>query len=66
MELPGGSKRGRAQRKFMNVLREDMQRFGVTEQDVRDMVRCKHAICCGDTPREPGLLFPSFHCLFMY
>lgn len=32
MELPGGRKRGRPQRRFMDVLK-DMHRVGVTEVD---------------------------------
>lgn len=41
MELRGRRKRGRAQRRFVDVVKQDMQRVGVTEE---------HAgiIYCGD------------------
>lgn len=39
MELPGKRKRGRSQRRFVDVVKEDMQRVGVTEEDARDGVK---------------------------
>ncbi|XP_051780460.1 uncharacterized protein LOC127527026 [Erpetoichthys calabaricus] len=36
IELPGKKKRGRSKRRFMDVVREDMQVMGVTEQDAED------------------------------
>lgn len=33
MELPARRKRGRAQRTFMDVVKQDLQRVGVTEED---------------------------------
>lgn len=33
MELPGSSRRGRSQKKFMNVMKEGMQKAGVMEED---------------------------------
>lgn len=39
IELPGRRKRGRPQRRFMGVMREDVQRVGVTEGDAEDKVR---------------------------
>lgn len=39
MELPDKRKRGRPQRKFMNVVKKDMEKVGVTEKDPRDRVR---------------------------
>ncbi|KAI5085738.1 hypothetical protein C0J45_24215, partial [Silurus meridionalis] len=38
MELPGRRKRGRPKRRFMDVVREDMQVVGVKEADVEDRV----------------------------
>lgn len=38
MELPGRRKTGRPER-FMDVVKEDRQRFGVTEVDAQDRVR---------------------------
>ncbi|PME06485.1 hypothetical protein A8A06_13560 [Escherichia coli] len=48
MELPGRRRRGRPQRRFMDVVKEDMQRVGVREEDARDRVRWRQMIRCGD------------------
>ncbi|KAI5093285.1 hypothetical protein C0J45_16423, partial [Silurus meridionalis] len=45
MESPGRRKRGRPRRRFMDVVREDMQVFGVKEADVEDW---RVWIRCGD------------------
>lgn len=39
IELPGRQKRGRPQRGFTDVVKEDTQRAGVTEEDARDRMR---------------------------
>lgn len=39
MELPGRRKRVRLQRKFMDVVKEDIQRGGMSEEDAKDRVR---------------------------
>ena len=36
MELPGKRKRGRPKRRFMDVVKEDMAEFEVTEEDTVD------------------------------
>ncbi|MCY0699101.1 hypothetical protein OVX40_29055, partial [Klebsiella pneumoniae] len=36
MELPGRRKRGRPERRFMDVVKEDMQVVGLKEVDVED------------------------------
>lgn len=48
MELPGRSKRGRAKRRYINVMKVDMQRVGMTEEDFWDRVRQRQMICCVD------------------
>lgn len=39
MELPGRRKRVRLQRNFMDVVKEDIQRVGMSEEDAKDRVR---------------------------
>lgn len=39
MELSGRRKRGRPQRRFIDLLKKDMQVVGVTEQDTKDRMR---------------------------
>lgn len=41
-------KRERPQRRFKDVVNEDIQRVGITENDDRDRVRWKEMIRCGD------------------
>ncbi|KAI5101449.1 hypothetical protein C0J45_8652 [Silurus meridionalis] len=48
MEPPGGRKRGRPRRRFMDVVREDMQVVGVKEADVEDRVVWRRMIRCGN------------------
>lgn len=33
MKLPGGSKRGRRHKRFMDIVKEGMQKAGVTEEE---------------------------------
>ena len=48
MELPGKRRRGRPKRRFLDVVKEDMQEVGVKEMDIEDrkmwrmMIRCGH------------------------
>ena len=48
MELPGKRRRGRPKRRFLNVVKEDMEEVGAKETDVDDrkvwkmMIRCGH------------------------
>ncbi|KAI5089279.1 hypothetical protein C0J45_20687 [Silurus meridionalis] len=48
MEPPGRRKRGRPRRRFMDVVREDMQVVGVKEADVEDRVVWRRMVRCGD------------------
>lgn len=47
MELKGRKKRGRLQRRLMDV-NEDMQRVVVTEEEPRDKVKGRQIISYGD------------------
>ena len=47
LEVPGKRRRGRPKRKFIDVVWEDMQAIGVTEQDAKDTVKWKKMFCCG-------------------
>ena len=48
MELPGKRKRGRPKRRFLDVVKEDMEEVGAKETDIEDrkmwrmMIRCGH------------------------
>ena len=48
MELPGKRKRGRPKRKFLDVVKKDMEEVGAKETDIEDrkmwrmMIRCGH------------------------
>ena len=48
MELPGKRKRGRPKRRFLDVVKEDMEEVGAKEMDIGDrkmwrmMIRCGH------------------------
>ena len=48
MELPGKRKRGRPRRRFLDVVKEDMEEVGAKETDIGDrkmwrmMIRCGH------------------------
>ncbi|KAI5613467.1 hypothetical protein C0J50_11355 [Silurus asotus] len=48
MEPPGRRKKGRPRRRFMDVVRNDMQVVGVKEADVEDRVVWRRMIRCGD------------------
>ncbi|KAI5109063.1 hypothetical protein C0J45_0460, partial [Silurus meridionalis] len=48
MEPPGRRRRERPRRRFMDVVREDMQVVGVKEADVEERVVCRRMIRCGD------------------
>ncbi|KAI5617791.1 mucin-19-like [Silurus asotus] len=48
IELPGRRKRGRPRRRFMDVVREDMQVFELKEADVEDRGVWRQMILCGD------------------
>lgn len=48
---------------------EDMQRFGVTEEEARGSVRCRRMICCGQHLKEKGFWSRSltiFRSLFFF
>lgn len=45
IELPGMRKRGRPQRRFVDVVMEDIQTDGVTEEDARYRARWRMMIC---------------------
>ena len=46
MELPGRRKRGRPNRRFMDVVREDMAVVEVTEEDADDRNKWRWKINC--------------------
>lgn len=47
--LTGRKKRGRPHRRFsLNVVKEDMQRMCVLEEDSRVWVKWRQKICCAD------------------
>lgn len=46
MELLGNKKE--EDRRFMDAMKEDMQKVDVTEEDARDGVRWRKIIYCGD------------------
>ena len=48
MELPGKRKRGRAKRRFIDVVKEDMAEVEVTKEDTEDRSNWRWKICCGD------------------
>ncbi|KAF7697762.1 hypothetical protein HF521_004272, partial [Silurus meridionalis] len=48
MEPPGRRKRGRPRRRFMDVVKEDMQAVGVKEADVEDRGVWRRMIRSGD------------------
>ena len=46
MELPGKKKSGRPKRRFIDIVREDMQVVGATEEDAEDRKTWKEMIRC--------------------
>ena len=47
MDLPGGRKRGRPKRRFLDVVKENMGEVGARETDVEDRTVWKKIIRCG-------------------
>lgn len=47
MEVEDRMKRGKQQTRFMDVVKENTKRVGVTEEDVRDRVRWRQMGHCG-------------------
>ena len=47
MELPGKKKRGRPKKRFLNVVKEDMEEVGAKKTDVEDKTIWKKMIRCG-------------------
>ena len=47
MELPGKRKRGRANRRFYDVVKEDMDEIGAKETNVEDRTVWRKMIRCG-------------------
>lgn len=57
MELSGRRKTQGRQRRLMDRVKKNIRKAAVTEEDVRDRVRLRHIICCGEQPKEEdGLL----------
>lgn len=52
MELSGMKKGRRQQRSFKDVVKEDVQRFGVTEEDSRDRVEGWQMNHCENPPKR--------------
>ena len=48
IELPGKRKRRRPERRFTDVVKEDMAVVEVTEEDADDRTKWRWKICCGD------------------
>ncbi|KAL1257192.1 hypothetical protein QQF64_012737 [Cirrhinus molitorella] len=48
MELPGRRQRGRAKRRYMDEINEDMKLVGASVEDAEDRDRWKEMIRCGD------------------
>ena len=47
MELPGKRRRGRPKRRFLDVVKEDMEEVGAKETDIEDRKKWRIMICCG-------------------
>ena len=52
MAVPGRRKRGRPRRRWMDLVREDMERVGAREGDEVDRVKWRLLSRCGDPSRE--------------
>ena len=48
MAVPGIKKRGRPKRRWMDLVREDMERVGAKEGEEVDLVKWRLLLCCGD------------------
>lgn len=48
VDLPGGRLRRTPQRRFIDEVKEDMQRVGLGEQYASYSVRCSQMLHCGD------------------
>ena len=47
MELPGKRKRGRPKRRFLDVVKEDMEKVGAWEMDIENRTVGSKIIRCG-------------------
>lgn len=52
MELLSRRKRGKRQTRFMDIVDKEIKGVGVTEEDVRDRVRWRQLINCGEQEEE--------------
>ena len=48
MELPGKRRRGRPKRRFLDVVKEDMEEIGAKEMDIEDRKMWRIMIRCGN------------------
>ena len=48
MAVPGRRKRGRPRRRWMDLVREDMEKVGARERDKVDQVKWRLLSCCGN------------------
>ena len=53
MELLGNRNRGRPKRRFLDVVKEDMEKLVWREKDIGDRMLWRSIICCGN-PRLKG------------
>lgn len=47
MELPGSEKRGTLPRSLIDVVKGEMKRVGMTEENASDWIRQRQMVCCG-------------------
>lgn len=52
MALLSRRKRGKRQTRFMDIVDKEIKGVGVTEEDVRDRVRWRQLINCGEQEEE--------------
>ena len=48
MEIPGTRRRGRPKKRYMDAVREDMQKDGVRVEITENRLKWKEVICCGN------------------
>ena len=48
MELPGKRKGGRPKRRFLDVVKEDMEEVGAREKDIKNRTLWRNSIRCGN------------------